>query len=122
MKPLFIGYASCDTCRKALKWLVAHGIEVDIRDIVTQKPSAAEIADWIGRSNRPLSGFFNTSGIRYRELKLKEKIKTATREELVNLLASEGKLVKRPVLVTERRVLIGFAPQEWEETLLNDPK
>lgn len=122
MKPLFIGYASCDTCRKALKWLAAHTIEADIRDIVTQNPSVEEIAGWIGRSNRPLTGFFNTSGTRYRELGLKERIKTATQEELVKLLATDGKLLKRPVLVTEQRVLIGFTPQEWEETLLNNPE
>lgn len=122
MKPLFIGYATCDTCRKALKWLAAHGIEADTRDIVTQNPSAGEIAGWIGRSNRPLTGFFNTSGVRYRELRLKERIKSASQEELLDLLATDGKLVKRPVLVTEERVLIGFAPQEWEEALLNNPE
>lgn len=122
MKPLFFGYASCDTCRKALRWLAAHGIEADTRDIVTQNPSAGEIAGWIGRSNRPLTGFFNTSGVRYRELRLKEQMKSASQEELVELLASEGKLVKRPVLVTGQRVLIGFNEREWEQTLLNDPE
>lgn len=120
LKPLFIGYASCDTCRKALRWLAAHGIEPRTRDIVTQNPSVEELSEWIGLCNRPLTGFFNTSGVLYRELGLKQRVKSASQEELLELLASEGKLVKRPVLVIGQRVLIGFDVREWEKVLLND--
>lgn len=118
MKPLFFGYASCDSCRKARRWLEAHGIEYDLRDIVARPPRAEEIAGWLGRSDRPLARFFNTSGVRYRELGLKERIRTAADEELLALLASDGKLVRRPLLVTADRVLVGFDADEWSRRLL----
>ena len=117
MKPLFLGYASCDSSRKARRWLEAHGIGFVARDIVAQPPRAEEIADWCGRSGRPLARFFNTSGVRYRELGLKDRIRTASDEELIALLASDGKLVKRPLLVTDDRVLVGFDADEWSRSL-----
>jgi arsenate reductase (glutaredoxin) len=118
MKPLFIQYAKCGTCQKAAKWLKDHQIEVEVRDIISQNPTAAELQEWIPRSGKPLPRFFNTSGLRYKELGLKDVVKTAPQEELLRLLASEGKLVKRPVLIAGERVLIGFQEAEWAETLL----
>ena len=110
MKPLFIQYAKCGTCIKARKWLDAHGI--------THNPSTAEIGSWLKASNLPIRKFFNTSGLRYKELNLKERVKTDSEEQLLALLASDGKLVKRPVLVLPDRILVGFKEEEWASALL----
>lgn len=118
MKPLFIQYPKCGTCQKAAKWLKANGIEVESRDIVTQNPTTAELPVWIAASGLTAARFFNTSGLRYKELGLKDVVKTAPSDELIRLLASEGKLVKRPVLVTDNQVLVGFKEQEWADALL----
>lgn len=118
MKPLFIQYAKCGTCQKAAKWLKANGIEVESRDIITQNPSGEELNTWIPKSGVPVNKFFNTSGIRYKELGLKDVVKTAGYEQLLELLASEGKLVKRPVLVAGDTVLVGFKEEEWAAKLL----
>lgn len=118
MKPLFIQYAKCGTCIKARKWLDAHGITYEIRDIITQNPTTAEIGSWLKASNLPIRKFFNTSGLRYKELNLKERIKTDSEEQLLALLASDGKLVKRPVLVLPDRILVGFKEEEWVSALL----
>ena len=117
MKPVFVCYSKCGTCRKAAKWLSDHGIEVEQRDIVTQNPSAQELSRWIDVSGIPAAKFFNTSGLKYRALNLKDKVKTASQDELVDLLASDGMLVKRPVLIYEDKVLVGFDEQIWDETL-----
>ena len=114
MKPLFICYDRCGTCRKAAGWLAGRGIEVVKRDIVKDPPSVEELAEWSLRANRPLSRMFNTSGILYRELHLKERIKEAGEAELLKLLSSEGMLVKRPILVTDRGVVFGFREEEWD--------
>lgn len=114
----FIQYAKCGTCRKAAKWLQEHQIEVEARDIITENPSAEELTTWIKQSGLPAAKFFNTSGVRYKELNLKDKVKTASEEELIALLASEGKLVKRPVLTNGTDVLIGFKEEQWSEKLL----
>lgn len=117
MKPLFIQYAKCGTCQKASKWLKANDIEVESRDIITINPTKEELSTWIPKSGLPITKFFNTSGVRYKELGLKDVVKKASEEELLDLLASEGKLVKRPILVTPDFVLVGFKEADWEEKL-----
>ncbi|WP_302566981.1 arsenate reductase family protein [Alistipes indistinctus] len=118
MKPLFIQYAKCGTCIKARKWLEAHNIAFDTRDIITQNPTEPELGSWLRDSNLPVQKFFNTSGLKYKELNLKDKVKTTPEDQLLALLASDGKLVKRPVLVLSDRVLVGFKEEEWAKTLL----
>ena len=117
MKPLFLQYPNCDTSRRAAKWLKAHHVDVDSRNIVTENPRVEELIEWIGRSGLPVRKFFNVSGVKYKELNLKERVKTAPDEELVALLASDGKLVKRPLLITGERVLVGFVEKEWIDLL-----
>jgi arsenate reductase len=118
MKPLFVQYPKCGTCQKTAKWLKENGLEVDSRDITIENPTRDELKTWIARSGKSIQKFFNTSGLVYKELNLKEKVKTATEEELLDLLASNGKLVKRPVLVSEQAVLVGFREDEWKTALL----
>ena len=108
MKPLFICYPRCSTCQKALKWLQERGIEVEVRDIVQQNPSEAELEEWIDRSGLAVNRFFNTSGLRYKALNLKEKVRTAPREELIRVLSTDGMLVKRPLLIASDKILVGF--------------
>ena len=115
---LFIEYPKCSTCKKAKKWLDDHGVSYIDRHIVEDNPQAAEIADWQERSGLPVRRFFNTSGQRYRELALKEKLPSMPQDEQLALLASDGMLVKRPVLAGEDFVLVGFRPAEWETVLL----
>lgn len=122
MEILFYQYPPCSTCRKAAQWLRDHRIEVTTRHIVETPPTAQELAQWIARSGLPLQKFFNTSGQRYRELRVKDRIPTASPEELTELLASDGMLIKRPLLVTDDRVLVGFNPAQWEETLCPQPR
>ncbi len=116
-EPLFLCYSGCSTCRKAAAWLRDNGVEVEVRDIVARKPSQQELENWIARSGLPVRKFFNTSGVRYRELNLKEKVATAPESELTALLASDGKLVKRPLLVWDGGVLVGFDPESWRRSL-----
>jgi arsenate reductase len=99
MKPLFIHYPKCGTCRKAYKWLEENGIEVESRHIVENNPNKEELSEWIDKSGLPISRFFNTSGIIYRENNLKEKVNSASRNELLEILASNGMVVKRPIVV-----------------------
>ena len=115
---LFLWYPPCSTCQKAKKWLDDHGISYEARHIKTQNPSAEELRVWQARSGLPLKRFFNTSGQRYRDLALKERLPAMPRDEQLALLASDGMLVKRPVLVGEDFVLVGFRPAEWETVLL----
>ena len=110
-------YPKCGTCRKAIKWLQENNIDFIPRDIVTEKPSKEELASWIRMSGLPVQKFFNTSGQIYKERNLKEIVKTASEEELIELLASEGKLVKRPVFVNDDMILVGFKETEWVEKL-----
>lgn len=117
MKPLFVHYPQCGTCRKATKWLNDNHIEVVSRHIVEQNPTRKELTEWIEKSELPVQKFFNTSGQVYRSLNLKEKVKTASKEELIDLLASEGMLVKRPILVADDFVLVGFKEDEWSKKL-----
>lgn len=114
---LFIQYPPCSTCQKAKKWLDEQGIEYTDRHIKDQNPSYEELKLWYQRSGLPLKKFFNTSGLLYKSMNLKEKLPAMTEEEQLRLLATDGMLVKRPILVTEHLVLTGFRPGEWEKLL-----
>lgn len=116
---LFVQYPKCGTCRKAAKWLSDNDVEVTSRHIVEDNPTAEELSEWIDRSELPIQKFFNTSGKVYKDNNLKDVVKTASRDELVQLLASNGMLVKRPVLVSDDFVLVGFKEEEWKEKLIN---
>jgi len=117
MKPLFIQYPTCGTCRKAAQWLKTNGVAVVTRHIVEENPTRDELSQWIDRSGLPVSKFFNTSGLVYKEQNLKEQVGTASRDELLDMLASNGMLVKRPIVVTDDFVLVGFNEIEWKNKL-----
>ncbi|MBQ7455183.1 MAG: arsenate reductase family protein [Clostridia bacterium] len=117
MKPLFICYEKCSTCQKAKKWLLANGVDFDERPIKEQNPTVEELRAWLGRSGLPLNRLFNTSGMQYRALGLKDRLPVMREEETLALLASDGMLVKRPVLVTEGAVCFGFREDAWREAL-----
>ena len=114
---LFVEYPKCSTCQKAKKWLVENQVEFEDRHIVEDNPSKEEFKAWYEKSGLPLKRFFNTSGMKYKELKLKDKLPAMTEEEQLELLASDGMLVKRPVLVGNDFVLTGFKEKEWTEKL-----
>ena len=114
---LFIEYPACSTCKKAKQWLNDHNIDFTARHIKEDNPTAAELAAWQEKSGLPLKKFFNTSGLLYKSLNLTDKLPTMTREEQLDLLATDGMLVKRPILVTEDTVLVGFKAAEWEKLL-----
>lgn len=119
MTVLFIEYPKCSTCKKAKKWLDEHGVEYVDRHIVEENPTAAELAAWHKTSGLPVRRFFNTSGMKYRELGIKAKLDAGmTDEECFDLLATDGMLVKRPLVVGEGFVLVGFKEPEWEAALL----
>ena len=111
-------YKKCTTCQKAFKWLEANGVEYKERAIKEENPTYEELKTWYEKSGLPLKKFFNTSGQRYKELNLKEKVAKASDGELIALLATEGKLVKRPLLVGPDFVLVGFREEQWQEKLL----
>lgn len=114
---LFIEYPACSTCQKAKKWLDGHGLSYTDRHIKTEAPGYEELKRWYERSGLPLKRFFNTSGLVYKSLGLKEKLPQMSEEEQLRLLATDGMLVKRPILVTEDKVLVGFREKEWETLL-----
>lgn len=114
----FICYSKCTTCQKAQKWLDAHEIEYDIRHIKEENPSEEELRDWHAKSGLPLKRFFNTSGMLYKEMKLKDKLPEMTEDEQYKLLASDGLLVKRPIIIKGDFVTTGFKEKEWEENVL----
>lgn len=111
---LFIHYPKCSTCQKAKKWLENNNILFTERNIIEETPTAKELKEWIERSGKEVRSFFNTSGLKYRELNLKEKLNKMTLEEKIKLLASDGMLIKRPLLVTDREIYRGFREKEWE--------
>ena len=117
-KILVLQYPKCSTCQKAIKWLTDNNVEFETRHIVEQNPTKEELGKWLELSQLPISKFFNTSGLRYRALNIKDKIKTAPTDELLDILASEGMLVKRPLVVTDKTVLTGFKEQQWTDALL----
>ena len=114
---LFICYPKCTTCKKAQAWLDAQDTAYDLRDIKQENPSEEELRTWWKASGLPLKKFFNTSGIQYRALELKDKLPDMTEEEQLQLLATDGMLVKRPLVVTDTAVLTGFKAEEWEKKL-----
>ena len=114
----FIYYPPCSTCKKAKAWLEEHGIAYEARDIKLENPTYEELARWSTEGGLPLKKFFNTSGLKYKELGLKDKLPEMSREEQLQLLSRDGMLVKRPIVVTGDRVLTGFRPAEWESALL----
>lgn len=118
MKVLFVEYPPCSTCRKAKAWLDAHGIAYEDRHIKENCPTEEELKIWHMRSGMPLRKFFNTSGLLYKSLNLKERLPEMTEEEQIQLLATDGMLIKRPVIVAEDFVLTGFREAEWIEKLL----
>lgn len=115
---LFLEYPKCSTCKKAKKWLDEHHISYIDRDIILDKPTKEELERWITFSLREPRTFFNTSGNLYKELHLKDKLDTMSREEQIQLLSSNGMLVKRPLLITDKVVLSGFKEDKWKEALL----
>lgn len=117
MKSLFIWYPKCSTCQKAKKWLDEKKIEYDVRHIVEETPTKEELLLWVKKSGRDLKSFFNTSGMKYRELELKDKLPQMSQEEKIELLSSDGMLIKRPLFVGEGFVLSGFREKQWEETI-----
>ncbi len=112
-KTLVLSYSGCSTCAKALKWLAAKGVEVEVRAIVDSPPTRAELEQWIPKSGKPVQKWLNTSGLSYRALG-KAKIDASSDAELKKLLTADGKLVKRPVLVSGDTVLVGFKEDEWK--------
>ena len=111
-------YSKCSTCKKALKWLDDQGISYALRDIKTENPSEAELREWLRKSGLPLKRFFNTSGLQYRALGLKDRLPGMSEDAQLELLASDGMLVKRPLLIDGDTVLTGFKQAEWEAALL----
>lgn len=114
MKNLFIEYPKCSTCKKAKKWLEENDIEFVDRNIVTQTPIVEELTEWIKQSGQDIKKWFNTSGLKYKELNLKDKLASMTDAEKVELLASDGMLIKRPVFVSDKAILIGFKEEMWK--------
>lgn len=115
---LFIHYPKCSTCQKAKKWLEQHEVVFEARHIVEENPSVDELTKWIAESGQPVKKFFNTSGLKYKDLSLKDKLPAMTEEEQIVLLASDGMLVKRPLLIGDHVVLAGFKEETWAEAVL----
>lgn len=110
-------YDRCGTCKKALKWLNDNGIAYELRPIIDEKPSLEEITEWYQASGLPIKRFWNTSGVLYKEYKLKDRLPSMSEEEQLQLLATDGKLVKRPLIIGDDFVLTGFKEEEWKEKL-----
>lgn len=118
MAILFLWYPKCTTCQKAKAWLDEHHISYEARHIKEQNPTKEELTQWIDKSGLPIKRFFNTSGLVYKELGLRERLIDMSRDEQLELLGSNGMLVKRPLVILDKLVLTGFRPAEWEEALL----
>lgn len=114
---LFVEYPKCTTCQKARKWLEERGVEYTGRHIKEDRPTKAELKEWHKRSGLPLKRFFNTSGMLYKSMGLKDKLPSMSEEEMYELLATDGMLVKRPIIVGEDFALTGFKEKEWEQAL-----
>ena len=114
---LFLCYPKCTTCKKAQAWLDGRGLSYDLRDIKTDNPSREELEGWYHKSGLPLKKFFNTSGLQYKALGLKDKLPAMSEAEQLALLAADGMLVKRPILVTDSAVLVGFREARWADAL-----
>ncbi|MGN0486636.1 MAG: arsenate reductase family protein [Acutalibacteraceae bacterium] len=114
---LFICYSKCTTCQKAQKWLDEKGVAYEIRDIKGDHPSYAELESWYRQSGLPLKRFFNTSGLLYKSMGLKDKLPQMSEQEQLKLLSTDGMLVKRPIIVSEKGIFTGFKEKEWETLL-----
>lgn len=114
---LFIEYPKCSTCQKAKKWLDDNQFEYESRHIKEENPTFDELKEWYHQSGMPLKKFFNTSGLLYKSMGLKDKLPDMSEDEQLRLLATDGMLVKRPIIVSDQAILIGFRPKEWEEKL-----
>ena len=112
---LFVCYPKCTTCQKAQKWLDSHGVAYEFRNIKEANPTEAQLRDWYARSGLPLKRFFNTSGLQYKALNLKDRLPEMSEDAQFALLASDGMLVKRPILVSDKFVLVGFKEEEYKE-------
>ncbi|WP_291647724.1 arsenate reductase family protein [Clostridium sp.] len=117
MSVLFIEYPKCTTCRKAKKFLTENNIEFIDRHIADENPTKEELKEWIAKSGLSINKFFNTSGVLYREMQLKDKVKVLPEDELLDILASNGMLVKRPIVIKDNTVLVGFKEADWIEKL-----
>ena len=113
----FICYPKCTTCQRAKAWLDDAGVEYELRDIKLDNPTACELAEWYRASGLPIRKFFNTSGLLYKSLDLKNKLPEMTEEDMLSLLATDGMLVKRPIVIGDGFVLVGFKESEWEEKI-----
>jgi arsenate reductase len=118
MQPTILCYPKCGTCQKAEKWLKANNIAFQYRPIKEENPTVDELTKWILSSGLPISKFFNTSGLLYKEQNMKDKVKVLSNEELITILASNGLMVKRPLLLLGNKVLVGFKEEEWQSQLL----
>ena len=114
MKNIFIEYPKCTTCRKAKKWLEENNIEFIDRNIVEETPTVQELENWIRTSGQEIKRWFNTSGLKYKELNLKDKLVTMSDKEKIELLASDGMLIKRPLLISDKGIFIGFKEENWK--------
>ena len=114
----FIWYKKCSTCRKAYEWLKSNNIVFDERSIVDENPTSEELTNWIKKSELDIKRFFNTSGIKYKELDLKDKLSNMSYDEKIKLLSTDGKLIKRPLFISDDIVLVGFKEDEWSKKLL----
>ena len=117
MSKIFVNYPKCSTCKRAEKFLKENNVEFVNRNIVEENPTAEELSLWMDKSGLEPRKFFNTSGVLYREMNLKDKLKDMSQEEMIKLLASDGKLVKRPLLITEEKVLVGFKEETYKEII-----
>lgn len=117
MKYLFVEYPKCSTCQKAKKWLESRKVEFEDRHILENTPTIEELKCWINLSGLEIKKFFNTSGLVYKEMNLKEKLDKMTDDEKIELLASNGMLIKRPLLIGEKNVLVGFKEAKWEDMI-----
>lgn len=115
---LFIQYPPCSTCKKAKNWLDENGVKYDLRNIKEENPTYDELKEWYKRSGLPLKRFFNTSGMLYKSMELKNKLDDMSEEEQLKLLATDGMLVKRPLIIAEDFILVGFRQKEWEDKLI----
>ena len=115
MKNIFIEYPKCTTCQKAKKWLEENKIEFEDRNIIEETPTIEELTEWIKSNELDIKKWFNTSGLKYKELNLKEKLPNMSDEEKIKLLASDGMLIKRPLLITDKGIYIGFKEETWKE-------
>ncbi len=118
MEPIVICYPKCGTCQKAEKWLKANNISYTYRPIKEENPTREELSNWLATSGLNIAKFFNTSGLLYKELNMKDKVKTLSTDELLDILAENGMMVKRPILLANNQVLVGFKQEEWEKLFI----